>query len=44
MLKQIQFYFSGNRFRKAMARQYVRMAIEMISDVKKMSGKKDDGF
>jgi radical SAM superfamily enzyme YgiQ (UPF0313 family) len=44
MLKQLQFYFSGNRFRKAMAKQYVRMAIEMISDVKKMSGKKEDGF
>ena len=43
-LKQIQFFFSGNRFRRAMAKQYVKMAIEMASDVKKMSGEADEGF
>jgi hypothetical protein len=36
--------FSGNRFRRAMAKQYVKMAVEMISDIKKMSGEKDEGF
>ena len=43
-LKQIQFFLSGNRFRRAMAKQYVKMAVEMISDVKKMSGQIDEGF
>jgi len=43
-LKQIQFMLSGNRFRRAMAKQYVKMAIEMISDVKKMSGEAEEGF
>ena len=43
-LKQFQFFFSRNRFRRAMARQYVKMAIEMASDVKKMTGEKDTGF
>jgi anaerobic magnesium-protoporphyrin IX monomethyl ester cyclase len=43
-LKQLQFFFSGNRFRRAMAKQYVKMAIEMASDVKKMSGEADGGF
>jgi len=43
-LRQIQFLVSGNRFRRAMAKQYVKMAVEMISDVKKMSGEKDEGF
>ena len=43
-LKQLRNFFSRNRFRRAMARQYVRMAIEMASDVKKMSGEIDEGF
>lgn len=43
-LKQFQFFFSRNRFRRAMARQYVKMAIEMASDVKKMTGEKDAAF
>jgi len=43
-LKQIQFYFSRNRFRRAMARQYVKMAREMISDVRKMKGKEKEDF
>jgi len=37
-LKQLRFFCSRNRFRRAMARQYVRMAREMIADVKKMKG------
>ena len=37
LLKQVRFFLSGNRFRRAMAKQYVKMSIEMISDVKKMS-------
>jgi len=43
-LKQIQFFLSKNRFRRSMARQYVRMAREMISDVKKMRGEKELDF
>jgi len=43
-LKQIQFFLSANRFRRSMARQYIRMAREMISDVKKMKGEKDLDF
>ena len=43
-LKQLQFMFSGNRFRRAMAKQYIKMAIEMASDVKKMSGETEEGF
>jgi radical SAM superfamily enzyme YgiQ (UPF0313 family) len=37
-LKQVRMLLSGNRFRRAMAKQYVSMAIEMISDVKEMEG------
>jgi hypothetical protein len=44
MLRQIKLLLSRNRFRRAMAKQYITMAIEMISDVKKMKGEKDDGF
>ena len=43
-LKQIQSICSRNRFRRAMAKQYVKMAVEMISDVKKMKGEKESGF
>jgi anaerobic magnesium-protoporphyrin IX monomethyl ester cyclase len=43
-LKQIQFFLSSNRFRRAMAKQYAKMAIEMASDVKKMNGQIDEGF
>ncbi len=38
LLKQVQLLLSRNRFRRAMAKQYIVMAIEMISDVKKMKG------
>jgi anaerobic magnesium-protoporphyrin IX monomethyl ester cyclase len=44
MLKQVQLLLSRNRFRRAMAKQYITMAVEMISDVKKMKGEKKDGF
>jgi hypothetical protein len=44
LLKQVQFLLSRNRFRRAMAKQYITMAVEMISDVDKMSGEKKDGF
>ena len=44
MLRQVQLLLSRNRFRRAMAKQYITMAIEMISDVKKMKGTKKDGF
>lgn len=44
MLRQVQLLFSRNRFRRAMAKQYITMAVEMISDVQKMKGKKEDGF
>jgi radical SAM superfamily enzyme YgiQ (UPF0313 family) len=44
MLKQIQLLLSRNRFRRAMAKQYITMAVEMISDVKKMKGEKREGF
>lgn len=43
-LKQIQNICSRNRFRRSMAKQYVKMAVEMISDVKKMKGEKESGF
>jgi len=35
-LKQIKMILSRNRFRRAMAKQYVSMAIEMIADVDEM--------
>jgi radical SAM superfamily enzyme YgiQ (UPF0313 family) len=44
LLKQVQLLLSRNRFRRAMAKQYIVMAVEMISDVKKMKGDKKDGF
>ena len=44
MLKQVQLLLSRNRFRRAMAKQYITMAVEMISDVDKMKGEKQDGF
>ena len=44
VLKQVQLLLSRNRFRRAMAKQYIAMAVEMISDVEKMKGKKKDGF
>jgi radical SAM superfamily enzyme YgiQ (UPF0313 family) len=44
MLKQVQMIASRNRFRRSMAKQYLVMAVEMISDVKKMKGEKEDGF
>jgi radical SAM superfamily enzyme YgiQ (UPF0313 family) len=44
LLKQVQLLLSRNRFRRAMAKQYMVMAIEMISDVKKMKGETQDGF
>ena len=44
VLRQVQLLLSRNRFRRAMAKQYITMAIEMISDVQKMKGEKADGF
>jgi radical SAM superfamily enzyme YgiQ (UPF0313 family) len=44
LLKQAQLLLSPNRFRRAMAKQYAVMAIEMISDVQKMKRDKADGF
>ena len=44
ILRQVQLIFSRNRFRRAMAKQYITMAVEMISDVKKMKGKKENRF
>jgi radical SAM superfamily enzyme YgiQ (UPF0313 family) len=44
LLKQVQLLLSANRFRRAMAKQYIVMAVEMISDVKKMKGDKEDEF
>jgi radical SAM superfamily enzyme YgiQ (UPF0313 family) len=44
LLRQVQLIFSRNRFRRAMAKQYVTMAVEMISDVQKMKGQKKEGF
>jgi len=44
VLRQVQLLLSRNRFRRAMARQYIAMAAEMISDVNKMKGEKRDGF
>jgi len=43
-LRQLQLLFSRNRFRRAMAKQYVAMAREMISDVRKMRGKELSEF
>jgi hypothetical protein len=34
--KQFKLFFSRNRFRRSMARQYIQMAREMISDVRKI--------
>ncbi len=44
LLKQVEHLLSPNRFRRAMAKQYIVMAVEMISDVEKMKGEKRDGF
>ncbi|MDD1747982.1 MAG: B12-binding domain-containing radical SAM protein [Methanomassiliicoccales archaeon] len=44
MLKQVQFLLSRNRFRRAMAKQYLKMAREMISDVRKMRKEEETGF
>lgn len=43
-MRQLQFFVSGNRFRKSMAMQYVKMGREMSSDVKKMRGEEETGF
>jgi len=43
-LKQMQFFLSRNRFRRSMAKQYVKMAIEMIADFKKIKKEKNKGF
>lgn len=43
-LKQIRSFCSRNRFRRAMAKQYVKMAVEMMADVKKMKGERESGF
>jgi len=34
--KQLKNFFSRNRFRRSMARQYIQMALEMISDIRKI--------
>jgi radical SAM superfamily enzyme YgiQ (UPF0313 family) len=44
LLKQVAFLLSRNRFRRAMAKQYVAMAVEMISDVEQMKGEGQDAF
>jgi radical SAM superfamily enzyme YgiQ (UPF0313 family) len=44
LLRQVQLLLSRNRFRRAMAKQYITMAAEMISDVEKMKGEKEEGF
>lgn len=44
VLKQVQLLLSRNRFRRAMAKQYIVMAAEMISDVQKMKGEKKERF
>jgi radical SAM superfamily enzyme YgiQ (UPF0313 family) len=44
LLKQVELLLSRNRFRRAMAKQYITMAVEMISDVEKMKGERKDGF
>jgi radical SAM superfamily enzyme YgiQ (UPF0313 family) len=44
VMKQVQLLLSRNRFRRAMAKQYIVMAAEMISDVQKMKGEKRDAF
>jgi hypothetical protein len=44
LLKQVQLLLSRNRFRRAMAKQYITMAVEMISDVERMKGEKEDRF
>ena len=43
-MRQLQFFVSGNRFRKSMAMQFIKMGKEMSSDVKKMKGKEELGF
>jgi ribosomal protein S14 len=44
LLKQAQLLLSRNRFRRAMAKQYIAMAVDMISDVQKMKGEMERGF
>jgi radical SAM superfamily enzyme YgiQ (UPF0313 family) len=44
VLRQVQLLLSRNPFRRAMAKQYITMAVEMVSDIQKMKGKKRDGF
>jgi radical SAM superfamily enzyme YgiQ (UPF0313 family) len=44
LLKQLELLLSRNRFRRSMAKQYITMAAEMISDVGKMRGERSDGF
>jgi anaerobic magnesium-protoporphyrin IX monomethyl ester cyclase len=41
---QFKNFFSLNRFRRAMAKQYVTMGREMVADVKKMKGQKQTDF
>lgn len=43
-MRQLQFFVSGNRFRKSMAMQFIKMGREMSSDVKKMKGEEELGF
>jgi anaerobic magnesium-protoporphyrin IX monomethyl ester cyclase len=43
-LHQLEFFVSGNRFRKSMAMQFIKMGREMSSDVKKMKGEEELGF
>jgi hypothetical protein len=42
--KQIKNFFSFNRFRRAMAKQYVTMGREMVADIKKMRGQAKTDF
>ncbi len=42
--KQAKNFFSFNRFRRSMARQYVTMGREMVSDIKKMRGQEETDF
>jgi hypothetical protein len=41
---QFKNFFSFNRFRRAMAKQYVTMGREMVADVKKMKGQEQTDF
>ena len=41
VLKQVQLLLSRNRFRRAMAKQYITMAAEMISDVQEDEGREE---